>query len=93
VFVVDAADRSTIETAKRELHSLVTKRPLAKIPLLVLGNKNDLKDALTAQEMISVFELDTIDDREVFCYSISAKNHDNVDKTMDWLIRHAKKRS
>lgn len=51
-FVVDAADHGKLETAKNELRSLLEKPMLAAIPVLVLGNKNDLPNALTAEQLI-----------------------------------------
>src|SRR3989338_7711414 len=39
VYVVDSADHEKFETSKKELHDLLSKPPLAEIPLLVLGNK------------------------------------------------------
>ena len=35
-------------------------------------------------------DLKSIQNREVCCYSISAKNQVNIDITMQWLIKHAK---
>ena len=40
------------QVAMNELHDLMTKPMLANIPLLVLGNKNDLPSALTVDELI-----------------------------------------
>ncbi|KAL0073192.1 ADP-ribosylation factor [Phycomyces blakesleeanus] len=54
VFVVDAADHDKLEIAHNELKSLLEKPQLANIPVLVLGNKNDLPDALTAEQLIDV---------------------------------------
>lgn len=51
-FVVDAADREKLEAANAELKNLLEKPQLANIPVLVLGNKNDLPEALTAEELI-----------------------------------------
>jgi ADP-ribosylation factor-like protein 8 len=50
--VVDAADRDKLDAANTELKNLLEKPQLANIPVLVLGNKNDLAEALTAQELI-----------------------------------------
>ncbi|CEP14728.1 hypothetical protein [Parasitella parasitica] len=52
VFVVDAADRDKLEAANTELKNLLEKPQLINIPVLVLGNKNDLSEALTAEELI-----------------------------------------
>lgn len=78
VYVVDASDSKNIDAAKSELFQLIEKQSLQGIPLLVLGNKNDLKGALTQDELIKKMDLTSIKDREVCCYSISAKNAVNM---------------
>eukprot|EP00032_Breviata_anathema_P001227 JZ552080.1.p1 GENE.JZ552080.1~~JZ552080.1.p1 ORF type:complete len:184 (+),score=55.10 JZ552080.1:35-586(+) len=92
VFVVDAADVAHIEDAKKELRDLLEKPPLKEIPLLVLGNKNDLAEAVPVEQIRQLMELDTIVGREVCVYSISAKSKVNIDVTLDWLTKHAKKK-
>jgi ADP-ribosylation factor-like protein 8 len=52
--VVDAADHSKLEAAYTELKILLEKPQLANIPMLVLGNKNDLDDALSVKQLIEV---------------------------------------
>lgn len=52
VFVLDSADREKFDSAKTELHNLLQKPQLANIPLLVLGNKNDLPEALKVEQVI-----------------------------------------
>ncbi|KAI9205094.1 P-loop containing nucleoside triphosphate hydrolase protein [Polychytrium aggregatum] len=90
VFVLDAADHAKIEAARTELHGLLSKPQLADIPVLVLGNKNDLPEALNVDQVIDRLGLKSITNREVSCYSISSKNHVNIDITLNWLIKHAK---
>jgi len=90
LFVVDAADPEKFEEAKNQLHDLLSKPPLSGIPLLVLGNKNDLPEAISAEELIEKLALKSISGREVCCYSISAKNQVNIDITLEWLIKHSK---
>jgi len=93
LFVVDASDQEKFESAKVELQSLLSKPALASIPVLVLGNKNDLPEALGVQDLIEKLELKSITGREVCCYSISAKNQVNIDITLEWLIKHSKSSS
>ncbi|KAF9360560.1 ADP-ribosylation factor-like protein 8B [Mortierella sp. NVP85] len=90
VFVIDAADHEKLEPAKSELKMLLDKPQLANIPVLVLGNKNDLPGALTVDQIIEVMDLKQIASREVSCYSISAKNQVNIDVTLQWLIKKGK---
>ncbi len=93
VFVVDAADPSTWPSAKESLKDLVTKPALSGIPLLVLANKSDVAEAVDERRIAAELELPLINDREVACYAISAKRVVNVDVVLNWLVRHAGKRS
>lgn len=93
VFVVDAADPSSWANAKESLQDLVTKPALAGIPLLVLANKSDMAEAVDERRLAAELDLAAIGDREVICYSISAKKVVNIDVTMNWLIKHAGKKS
>ena len=68
--------------------SLATQ--LAGIPVLVLGNKNDLPTAMDVEELILALNLKAIRDREVCCYSISCKDRVNIETTLQWLIKHSK---
>lgn len=88
-YVVDSADHEKFEQAKKELHDLIAKPQLANIPLLVLGNKNDLEGAASLEDLIQELGLNSIQGREVCCYSISAKDNVNIDITLDWLIKHS----
>lgn len=89
VFIVDSADRSTFATAKAELHALLTKGQLTSIPVLVLANKNDLPEHADVESVIKELGLTEIRDREVSCYSISAKSRKNIDITLQWLLKRA----
>ena len=89
VFVLDGADHTKLSSSKTEFQSLIEKNALAGIPLLVLSNKNDLPGCLTEEEVIEQFGLGMITDREVCCYSISAKNSTNLENVLQWLMKHA----
>jgi len=93
VYVVDAADSEKFSLSMKELNELLQKPTLAGIPLLVLGNKNDLPEAISAEELTEKFGLKDIEGREVCCYSISAKNNVCIDVTLQWLIKHSKSAS
>ncbi|CAL8460720.1 g251 [Coccomyxa elongata] len=90
VYVVDSADHEALEHARAELHDLLARPSLATIPLLVLGNKNDMPGALSTIDLIDRLDLKALRDREVCVYSISCKSQNNIDITLDWLTKHAK---
>lgn len=91
IFVVDAADSAKLDMARNELRNLLEKPQLAGVPVLVLGNKNDLEGSLTAEQLVDRLGLASVSTQEVSCYSISAKNQVNIDITLQWLLKHAKK--
>jgi ADP-ribosylation factor-like protein 8 len=91
VFIVDSADVDALPVAKEELHALLEKPLLDGIPLLVLGNKSDLEEKLSVDELIEALDLKSISHREVSCYGISAKEETNLDAVLQWLVARASK--
>ncbi|KAI9751900.1 MAG: hypothetical protein M1815_000853 [Lichina confinis] len=89
VFIVDSADVDALPVARDELHNLLQNTELEGIPLLVLGNKSDLAEHMTVDELIEALDLKAISHREVSCYGISAKEETNLDAVMQWLIARA----
>ncbi|KAI4525268.1 P-loop containing nucleoside triphosphate hydrolase protein [Schizophyllum commune Tattone D] len=85
VFVVDSADREKFNTARFELHQLLHQQTLTGVPLLVLGNKNDVDGHAGVKELIKALQLDKISDRPVSCYSCSMKSQHNLDIVLQWL--------
>ena len=67
VFVIDAADTDLLEQARNELQELLKKPSLQGIPLLVLGNKNDIAGALSTGELIDRLNLKVIPFNACFC--------------------------
>ena len=58
VYVVDAADAARIEESAGLLHDLMERPTLQNVPLLVLGNKNDLPQALGTNPLREQMRLD-----------------------------------
>ncbi|KAL7279924.1 hypothetical protein ACG7TL_006333 [Trametes sanguinea] len=85
VFVVDSADKEKFETARFELHQLLSQSSLLGVPLLVLGNKNDIDGHASVNELIKALQLDKITNRPVSCYSCSMKSQHNLDIVLQWL--------
>lgn len=70
---------------------MLEKPALEGIPLLVLGNKSDLANHCTVDELIEALNLKAVSHREVSCYGISAKEETNLDAVLQWLIARTKK--
>ncbi|KAJ4454839.1 putative ADP-ribosylation factor family protein [Paratrimastix pyriformis] len=91
LYVVDSS-MLDLEESLRELRTIVAHPQLAEIPLLVLGNKNDLDPHLSVGQLVAQLSLKSITGREVACYSISAKEARNMDSVINFLIKHAERR-
>lgn len=76
---------ASIDVARAQLHELLSNKSLAGIPLLVLGNKNDLEGSLKEAEIISRMDLPALKDRTVATFSISAKSQNRLDVALKWL--------
>ncbi|GIQ88983.1 small GTPase superfamily, ARF/SAR type, partial [Kipferlia bialata] len=93
VYVVDSANPEAIPESRRELHGIMAKQGLERVPLLVLGNKNDLNPHLEECALRTQLDLDSLAaNRELACYSVSSKNQNNLKVVLRWLQAHAKKK-
>uniref|UniRef100_A0A8C6UWJ5 ADP-ribosylation factor-like protein 14 n=1 Tax=Neogobius melanostomus TaxID=47308 RepID=A0A8C6UWJ5_9GOBI len=57
IFVVDSVDSERIEEAKTELHKITRLAENQGVPVLVVANKQDLRNSLTLAEMESMLAL------------------------------------
>ena len=53
VFIVDAADPEHFAEAKEELDKILSDETLAKVPILILGNKIDKQEAAVSQNELA----------------------------------------
>merc|ERR1719163_578731 len=60
VYVVDSADDMRIEEAHKELTDILGEEMLAKVPLLVYANKQDMGTAMDADEVMEKLNLSEI---------------------------------
>ena len=91
VFVLDAASPQLFTTATTELQSLLAQPSLSTTPLLLLYNKCDLPQAASTDECNRVMGVEGLRERrEVGWYRVSCKNVEGIDKTLEWIIKHAK---
>ena len=85
MFVVDSADFANVDIARFELQQLLASPALEGIPLLVLGNKNDLENALPEDKLATQLQLDKLANRKIAVFSISAKMRVNIDVPLRWI--------
>ncbi|KAH9364581.1 hypothetical protein HPB48_000248 [Haemaphysalis longicornis] len=105
VYMVDAHDRDKMEASRNELHQLLDKPQLQGIPVPRCwatsatcrgpwtSGTSSTRCMCSHKVPLPCRNLSAIQDREICCYSISCKERDNIDITLQWLISHSKSSS
>uniref|UniRef100_A0A2I3GF89 small monomeric GTPase n=1 Tax=Nomascus leucogenys TaxID=61853 RepID=A0A2I3GF89_NOMLE len=57
IFLVDCADHSCLIEFKVELNALMTDETISNMPILILGNKIDRTDTISAEKLCEIFGL------------------------------------
>ena len=102
VYLVDSADPERFEESKEELDKLLNTEDIGNIPVLVLGNKIDKKDAvgedefrlalgLATQSSFGVQKLDNIGGKSVEVFMCSVFKRVGFKEGLEWLTEKLKK--
>ncbi|PQM33324.1 ADP-ribosylation factor-like protein 2 [Prunus yedoensis var. nudiflora] len=88
VWVVDSSDLRRLEDCKMELDNLLKEERLSGSSLLILANKQDIKGALTPEEIAKVLNLEAMDKtRHWEIVGCSAYTGDGLLEGFDWLVQ------
>jgi GTP-binding protein SAR1 len=101
IYLVDAADRDRFDESKKELDSLMASPELTKVPVVILGNKIDKKEACNEDELRDVFGLGTksqwgsekineIDGRPIDIFMCSVAKKTGYAEGFRWLSKFLK---
>jgi small GTP-binding protein len=87
IFVVDSNDRERIQEAKDELYRLLKEDELKRAALLVLANKQDLPNAMTASELSESLSLHSLRSRNWYIQSTCALKGQGIFEGLEWLAQ------
>merc|ERR1711862_341615 len=87
VYVIDSSDSRRLEESGAELKELLAEDKLANVPLLIFANKQDLLQAVPADEIVQMLQLDGIVDLTWTIQACSAKTGEGLQEGMAWMIR------
>ncbi|CAG9332505.1 unnamed protein product [Blepharisma stoltei] len=73
VFMVDSSDRERFDLSRNELDELMSMEELQNVPFIILGNKIDLDDAASEEELRNALGLETYK-----CYGKDLKSQTGV---------------
>ena len=96
VFVIDASDQGRIPEAKQELDQILNREELLNVPILILGNKQDVVGCLSREELQEKLAIKTMSplegdrkpgERLLRIQMISAKQDFGYEVGFNWLAR------
>ncbi|KAH1223922.1 ADP-ribosylation factor-like protein 2 [Glycine max] len=88
VWVVDSSDLRRLDDCKFELDNLLKEERLSGASLLILANKQDIKGALTPEEIAKVLNLEAMDkSRHWQIVGCSAYTGEGLLEGFDWLVQ------
>jgi ADP-ribosylation factor-like protein 3 len=87
IYVVDSADKKRLEETGIELTQLLEEEKLKGAPVLILANKQDLANAMSAADITEALQLTPIRDRKWHIQACSALTGDGLHEGMEWAIK------
>ncbi|CAJ0581840.1 unnamed protein product, partial [Mesorhabditis spiculigera] len=91
IFVVDSLDKLRVKEAAEELGSLFTEDSLRNTIFLLMANKQDLPNALSAGELAEKLGLTENRSHKWHIQATCAHNGDGIYEGLDWLERNLPK--
>ncbi|EFC43014.1 ARF/SAR family small GTPase [Naegleria gruberi] len=85
IFVVDSNDRDRIGEARDELQKMLSDDQLRECVVLILANKQDLPNAMSAAEMTDKLSLHNLKQRNWFIQPCCAISGQGLFEGLDWL--------
>jgi small GTP-binding protein len=85
IFVVDSNDKDRIDDAAEELKKMLNEEELKDVILLVMANKQDLKDAFSPNEVTEKLGLNQIKGRKWLVQGTSATTGQGLKEGLDWM--------
>ncbi|XP_038683806.1 ADP-ribosylation factor-related protein 1-like [Tripterygium wilfordii] len=86
IYVIDAACPSRFEDAKSALEKALRHEDLQGAPLLILANKQDLSDSVSAEELARYLDLKKLDERVYMFEAVSAYDGMGIKESVEWLV-------
>ncbi|XAR71731.1 hypothetical protein NMG60_11018134 [Bertholletia excelsa] len=86
IYVVDAACPSRFEDSKSALEKVLRHEDLQGAPLLILANKQDLAEAVSAEEVARYLDLKKLDERAYTFEAVSAYDGTGIKESVNWLV-------
>ncbi|KAI5721554.1 hypothetical protein M8J77_022256 [Diaphorina citri] len=94
IYVVDSNDRDRISESKETFDKMISNENLIGVPLLVLANKQDIRDCMGVREVKPIFNKNSahlIGRRDCMVMPVSALTGEGIDEGIRWLVECIKR--
>ncbi|KAI7803402.1 putative ADP-ribosylation factor-like protein 5C [Triplophysa rosa] len=85
IMVVDSTDRERLTLNKEELHRMLAHEDLQNASVLVLANKQDMKNSMTAAEISQSLTLSSLNARSWHVQACCALTGEGLPASLDWM--------
>uniref|UniRef100_A0A3B3QDG5 ADP-ribosylation factor-like 5C n=2 Tax=Paramormyrops kingsleyae TaxID=1676925 RepID=A0A3B3QDG5_9TELE len=85
ILVVDSTDRERITLNKEELHRMLAHEDLQNAAVLILANKQDMKNSMTAAEISQCLTLSSITGHSWHIQACCALTGEGLPASLDWM--------
>jgi|EP01096_Ripella_sp_DP13-Kostka_P018291 ADP-ribosylation factor 1/2 len=92
IFVVDSNDTNRLKEARLELWRVLESPELSAAVVLVFANKQDLPNALSAEEVANGLEMNKISTHPWHVQPACATTGDGLDEGFDWLAERIREK-
>jgi ADP-ribosylation factor related protein 1 len=88
IYVIDSSDHERIDESKQAFDQMISNDALHGVPLLLLANKQDLKDCLSLSAIKNAFQETghKLSSRDCKAMAVSALTGEGVDEGIRWLV-------
>ncbi|KAL9814041.1 putative small GTP-binding protein [Arabidopsis thaliana] len=86
IYLIDAACPTRFEDSKSALEKALRHEDLQGAPLLILANKQDLTNAVSAEELDRYLDLKKLDERVYMFEAVSGYDGRGIKESIEWLV-------
>ncbi len=85
IFVVDSNDRDRVDDAAEELKKMLAEEELKDCVVLVMANKQDLKESMSPNEITDKLGMSQLKGRQWLVQGTSATSGQGLKEGLDWM--------
>jgi small GTP-binding protein len=92
IFVVDSNDRDRVEDAAEELKKMLAEEELKDCIVLIMANKQDLKEAMSPNEITEKLGMSQLKGRQWLVQGTSATSGQGLKEGLEWMATNLLKK-